>query len=172
MIFRPCFTLDLLKSFEAQIFISQDFVFQRMLGYAILIALEFIFFCFFCQALEQTVNLLESQGRHNAQKRVILFANGKSGANPSHLKKYASLLEDANVKIVTVAVGDDVNEEELRHINPDEEAIIKVDTREDAESAVFAVARQVQGRNFCEFYICEQFESIFFSFVHFLCRTL
>jgi hypothetical protein len=99
------------------------------------------------QALEQSVNLFETHGRHGAKKRVILFANGKSGANPSHLKKCATLLEDSNVKVVTVAVGDDVNEEELRHINPDEEAIVKVDTLEEPESAVFAVARQVQGNN-------------------------
>ena len=49
------------------------------------------------------------------------------------------------MKVVTVAVGNDVNEEELRHINPDEEAIVKVDTDQETESAVFAVARQVQG---------------------------
>ena len=97
------------------------------------------------KALEQSVNLLETQGRHGAKKRVILFANGKSGANPSHLKKCATLLEDSNVKVVTVAVGDNVNEDELRHISPDEEAIVKVDALEEPESAVFAVARQVQG---------------------------
>jgi hypothetical protein len=92
--------------------------------------------------------LLETQGRYGAKKRVILFANGKSGANPSHLKKCATLLDDSNVKVVTVAVGDDVNMDELRHINPDEEAIVKVDTLEEPESAVFAVAHQVQGNNF------------------------
>ena len=91
------------------------------------------------------MNLLESQGRHGAKKRVILFANGKSGANPNHLKKCATLLEDSNVKIVTVAVGDDVNVEELRHISPDEEALVKVDINAEPESAVFAVARHVQG---------------------------
>ena len=91
------------------------------------------------------MNLLESHGRHGAKKRVIVFSNGNSGANPNHLKKCATLLDDSNVKVVTVAVGDDVNVEELRHINPDEEAVVKVDINEEPESAVFAVARQVQG---------------------------
>lgn len=97
------------------------------------------------QALEQSVNLFETQARHCSQKRIILFANGKSGANPAHLKKCALQLGDANVKVVTVAVGDDVNLKELRHISPDEESIVKVDIQEEPESAVFAVARQVQG---------------------------
>ena len=97
------------------------------------------------KALEQSLNILEHQGRHGARRRLIVFANGHSGANQNHLKKYATALEDANVKVVTVAVGNEINEEELRNINPDEETIVKVDPLQDAESAVFAVARQVQG---------------------------
>lgn len=97
------------------------------------------------KALEQSINILEHQGRHGSRKRVIVFANGHSKANQNNLKKYVTALEDANVKVVTVAVGPEINEEELRNINPDEETIVKVDALQDAESVVFAVARQVQG---------------------------
>ena len=100
------------------------------------------------KALEQSAHLLEHQGRYGALKRVIVFANGKSGANPNHLKKYATALEDSNVKVVTVAVGHDINEDELRHISPDEEAIVKVDPEQNTESTVFAVARRIQGKCF------------------------
>ncbi|XP_046848822.1 collagen alpha-3(VI) chain-like isoform X2 [Xenia sp. Carnegie-2017] len=99
------------------------------------------------KALEQSLNLLENEGRFGAKKRAVLFTNGNSGASPGHLKKYSSLLEDANVKIITVAVGDDVNDSEIRHVNSDEETIVKVAVDDEPESAVFAVARLVQGPN-------------------------
>lgn len=89
--------------------------------------------------------MLENEGRFGAKKRAVLFTNGNSGASPGHLKKYSSLLEDANVKIITVAVGDDINDSEIRHVNSDEETIVKVAVDDEPESAVFAVARLVQG---------------------------
>ena len=47
---------------------------------------------------------------------MVVFANGKTGAEIAELAKQARALHDDDVKILAVAMGDDVSHEELRAV--------------------------------------------------------
>lgn len=66
-------------------------------------------FCVHPQVLKQT-------GRPGVRKAVVVFANGKTGAEIVDLANEARALHGNDVKVVAVGLGDDVSEEELKVI--------------------------------------------------------
>jgi hypothetical protein len=108
---------------------------------------NFYLICFYCigkaldKALEQSCELFKKHGRHSARKVLIVFTNGKSNARANELKKNAQNLTDLNVKLIVVAIGDDVSVEELLEVTSNEESIVRTQPDDDHETLFASIVR-------------------------------
>lgn len=75
------------------------------------------------KALTSAYDLLVKNGRRGARKVLIVFTSGKANAGVYELRACAKALQDVGVKIVAVAVGNNVDENQLKEISSDEHVI-------------------------------------------------
>lgn len=93
------------------------------------------------KALEQSYELFKKHGRQSARKVLIVFTNGKSGARANELKKHGQNLTELNTKLIMVAVGDDVNVEELLDVTSSEESIVRTQPEDDHKALFSSIVR-------------------------------
>ena len=99
------------------------------------------------KALEQSHELFKKHGRHSARKVLIIFTNGKPSARANDLKRHAASLAELNTKLIVVAIGDEVNVEELNEIVPTKTSIVQTQP-EDEHTQLFAdiVRDNIEGK--------------------------
>ena len=75
------------------------------------------------KALTSAYDLLMKNGRRGARKVLIVFTSGKANVGVYELRACAKALQDVGVKIVAVAIGNNVDEDQLKEISSDEHVI-------------------------------------------------
>ena len=85
------------------------------------------------KALTSAYDLLMKNGRRGARKVLIVFTSGKANVGVYELRACAKALQDVGVKIVAVAIGNNVDESQLKEISSDEHVIYSQLTGDSAE---------------------------------------
>ena len=86
-------------------------------------------------ALAEAKKAFEGPGaRQNAKKILVFLVDNKSGSTEEDVLKSAMSLEEAGVKVIPVAIGNQVKREELEKTTPYKKNIIEVPTKENPES--------------------------------------
>lgn len=94
------------------------------------------------EGLRKADELFTKDGRARAHKVLVVMLNGPVGGRAGELRTGAKSLQNKGVKIITVAIGDDVEQEELRHLSSDEENIIQAKCNEDVASVAYVMSHQ------------------------------
>lgn len=94
------------------------------------------------KALASAYELLVNKGRREARKVLIVFTSGNANVGVYELRASAKLLQDAGVKIVAVAIGDQVDENQLKEISSDNQ-VIHSQVSDDSGSVVQLIADNV-----------------------------
>ena len=84
------------------------------------------------KGLGDAANVMMQSGRPGVTKAVVVFANGKSGAEIVDLVREAQALHGSDVKVVAVGIGDDISEEELKAVANTAVILAKNDDESDA----------------------------------------
>ena len=91
--------------------------------------------------------LFRNEGRAHAHKVLIVMMNGRVGGRAGELRAGAKLLHNDGIKIITVAIGDEVDQEELRQLSADEDNVIQAKANEDIGSIAYVMTHQaVKGK--------------------------
>lgn len=86
------------------------------------------------QALKATSVLFEGDGvRENAKKVLLVFTDKNSGLDENKLRSAAVELENKEVEIITVSIGDESNSSELAYVTPHTGNIIDAPTDENPD---------------------------------------
>lgn len=85
--------------------------------------------------------VLKQTGRPGVRKAVVVFANGKTGAEIVDLAKEARVLHGNDVKVVAVGLGDDVSEEEMKAVA--NAGVILAERDQDSDVIAQNVAKQL-----------------------------
>ena len=93
------------------------------------------------KALQRAAAVFENSGRENAKRVLVLFTNAQSQARTQDLQKHSRELQEVGVKVVVVAIGADVSEEELSNIQG--EPVVRAQTHDDVNAIVKGVASDV-----------------------------
>ena len=99
------------------------------------------------EALRTTNELFTNEGRPNSHKVLIVMMNGPLGGRAGELRTGTKVLQKNGVKVITVAIGDHVDHDEIRQLSCDEENIIHVKENEDVGSVAYVMTHQaVKGK--------------------------
>ena len=93
------------------------------------------------KALQRAAAVFENSGRVNAKRVLIVFTNAQSKARTQDLQKYSRELQETGVKVVVIAIGTDVSEEELNNIHA--EPVVRTQPEDDVNVLVKSVASDV-----------------------------
>jgi hypothetical protein len=93
------------------------------------------------KALQRAAGVFENSGRVNAKRVLVVFTNAQSKARTQDLQKHSRELQEAGVKVVVVAIGTDVSEEELSNIHG--ERVVRTQPHDDVNVIVKSVASDV-----------------------------
>ena len=96
-------------------------------------------------ALAEAKKAFEGPGaRQNAKKILVFLVDNKSGSTEEDVLKSAMSLEAAGVKVIPVAIGNQVKREELEKTTPYKKNIIEVPTKENPESLKKKIMNKVR----------------------------
>ena len=93
------------------------------------------------KALQRAAGVFENSGRVNAKRVLVVFTNAQSKARTQDLQKHSRELQESGVKVVVVAIGTDVSEEELSNIHG--APVVRTQTHDDVNVIVKSVASDV-----------------------------
>ena len=113
------------------------------------------------EGLRKANELFTNESRPNSHKVLIVMMNGPLGGRAGELKTGAKALQKNGVKVITVAIGDEVDHDELRQLSCDEDNVIHVKENEDVGSVAYVITHQaVKGRqnSYCDH---RNFDSVF-----------
>ena len=94
------------------------------------------------EGLRKANELFTNESRPNSHKVLIVMMNGPLGGRAGELKTGAKALQKIGVKVITVAIGDEVDHDELRQLSCDEENVIHVKANEDVGSIAYVITHQ------------------------------
>ena len=99
------------------------------------------------EGLRKANELFTNHGRAHAYKVLIVMMNGRVGGRAAELRNGAKSLHNNDIKIITVAIGDEVDQEELRQLSSDEDTVIRAKSNEDIGSVAYVMTHQaLKGR--------------------------
>jgi len=79
------------------------------------------------KALEEALESFKTgSNRRNARKVLVVITDNESGLESGDIVAKAKLLEERNVRLITVAVGDTANQQELESIASDSRDVLTV----------------------------------------------
>lgn len=79
--------------------------------------------------LEKSVEIFEGSGlRRNATKTLIIMTDKKSSSNPSDLPGLVKQMIDNKVRVISVAIGNEVDTNELEMVSTSNNDVVKSDT--------------------------------------------
>lgn len=94
------------------------------------------------EGLRKANELFTNESRANSHKVLIVMMNGPLGGRAGELRTGAKALQKNGVKVITVAIGDEVDHDELRQLSCDEENVIHVKANEDVGSVAYVITHQ------------------------------
>lgn len=68
-------------------------------------------------------SVLKNSGRPDAKRKIILFTSGRATSTDMQLQSYGDSLRDQDVKVIVVAVGDDVDPRVTKTAGTDEDVV-------------------------------------------------
>ena len=98
------------------------------------------------KVLEQAVQIFHNEARPASTRVLLVLTNAKSSARTNDLKKHAQSLHEAGVKVQVVAVGNDINEEELKQMTSEQVPLLRVQPYEEPQSVVHNAAWILGGK--------------------------
>ena len=93
------------------------------------------------KALQRAAVVFENSGRASAKRVLVVFTNAQSKARSQDLQKHSRELQESGVKVVVVAIGTDVSDEELSNIQG--EPVVRTQPHDDVNVIVKSVASNV-----------------------------
>ena len=108
------------------------------------------------KGLGDAANVMRQSGRPGVRKAVVVFANGKSGAEIVDLVREAQALHGGDVKVVAVGIGDDISEEELKAVA--NTAVILAKNDDESDAIAKSIAKKVgvmAGKYIITFYLID-----------------
>lgn len=97
------------------------------------------------KALEQAVQIFQNEARPGSNRVLLVLTNAKSNSRSHDLKRHAQSLHDCGVKVRVIAVGNEINEDELQQLTSDEVPLLRVQPYEEPHSVVNNAAWIVGG---------------------------
>ena len=94
------------------------------------------------EGLRKANELFTNESRANSHKVLIVMMNGPLGGRAGELRTGAKTLQKNGVKVITVAIGDEVDHDELRQLSCDEDNVIHVMANEDVGSVAYVITHQ------------------------------
>lgn len=94
-------------------------------------------------AMELAANMFENQARANSRRVLVVFTNGKSGAQPDELKRNSERLTKSDVEVIVVAIGDDVDDDECQYVTCSH-PIINIAPEQNPRAVVYSVVGELE----------------------------
>lgn len=86
-------------------------------------------------ALEEGRRLFDRAAkRPNARRVLVVIVDNKSVNNPEDIKRASKSLENKNIKVIAVSVGQAADTKEMEHISSDKDRVIHVNKDEKPEA--------------------------------------
>ena len=102
-------------------------------------------------ALELASCMFENQARPGSRRVLIVFTNGRSGSQASELQRHSQHLHDNNVDIILVAIGDDVDDEELQYVSSGGHPIVNIAPEQNPRTVVYSIVGELEEGRFVLF---------------------
>ena len=97
-------------------------------------------------ALEKAVKIFEDDDRRPLTRKVlVIMADSKSGSTEDEIKKAARPLEERDIEIITVAVGEEADPVELENTTPDKTNVIETDREENPKMVGEKIMDKIRG---------------------------
>lgn len=102
-------------------------------------------------ALVETDKLFKEHGRTKARKITVVFVTGGINATTNELKRAARKLNDSQVKIIAVKLGEDPDDKQLEVIAP-KKNIVKIKETDDPKISTNLIDEErMKGNKYLEF---------------------
>lgn len=95
-------------------------------------------------ALDLACFMFENQSRPSSRRVLIVFTNGKSGSQANELRRHSHQLHENNVDIILVAIGDDVDDDELQYVSGGDHPIINIAPEQNPRAVVYSVVSELE----------------------------
>ena len=79
--------------------------------------------------------LFEKEGRPKARKILVVFSDGKLPTNVEDIKRFKKPLDKQNIKVISVTVGDNVEEDKFNELSSKNETTRHDDEQEPKDTA-------------------------------------
>ena len=97
-------------------------------------------------ALAEAKQFFETQGRPDAKKVLVVISDAKSSSSLRDIQTQATLLEEEEIKVIPVVLGEESDKKELSATTPNKENLVDVDEGDDpAETAEIILLKAVKG---------------------------
>ena len=97
-------------------------------------------------ALEKALKMFEDDNRRPlTQKVLVIMADKRSGSTEDELKKAARPLEERDIKVIPVAVGEEAEPDELINTTPDKTNVIDAGKEEDPKMVGEMIMDKIRG---------------------------
>ena len=95
-------------------------------------------------ALEVAVQMFENQSRTNSRRVLILFTNGRSGSQAEELQRQSNKLNAIHVDVILVAIGDNVDDDELQYVSSGGHPIINIAPEQNPRAVVYSIVGELE----------------------------
>ena len=92
--------------------------------------------------MEKAKMLFEKEGRPKARKILVVFSDGKLPTNIEDIERFKKPLDEQHVKIITVTVGDNVDEDKFDKLSSKNETI-KHDDDQEAKDTTDKIQEEI-----------------------------
>ena len=75
----------------------------------------------------------------------MIMADRKSGSSEDEVKEAAKPLEEQDIKVIPVVVGEEADPRELGNTTPDKKNVIEADKRDDAREVGEKIMDKIRG---------------------------
>lgn len=95
------------------------------------------------KALQKAAVVFNGSARAKAKRVLVVFTNAQSKARSHDLQKHSKDLQESGVKVVVVAIGSDVSEQQLNDLSVNGEPVLRTQPDDDVHSLVKGMATGV-----------------------------
>ena len=102
------------------------------------------------EALKKGKELFDdSSVRSNARKVLVVITDSKSTSKIADLQNIGKMLDEDGIRVIAVAIGDDVGHTDLEAMIPDETGLVNVTIEVDLEDLKNRIMNKVTTGKFC-----------------------
>lgn len=97
-------------------------------------------------ALEKALKMFEDDDRRPLTHKVlVIMADSRSGSTEDEIKKAVRTLEERDIEVIAVAVGEEADPVELENTTPDKTNVIETDKDEDPKMVGEKIMDKIRG---------------------------